>query len=37
MAELFAYMIKNGTWILEKVPTLWKSAVEEILSKENSE
>lgn len=32
MAKLYYNLIKAGSWTLEKVPSLWKAKVEELLA-----
>lgn len=35
MAKLYYNLIKAGSWTLEKVPSLWKAQVEELLAADN--
>lgn len=32
MAKLYYNLIKAGSWTLEKVPSLWKAKVEQLLA-----
>lgn len=34
MAKLYYNLIKQGSWTIEKVPSLWKKQVEELLAKD---
>lgn len=37
MAKLYYNLIKAGSWTVEKVPSLWKAQVEELLAKDGAE
>lgn len=37
MAKLYYRLINEGRWTLEKVPTRWKAAVEELLNADKEE
>lgn len=35
MAKLYYNLIKAGSWTIEKVPSLWKAQVEQLLAADN--